>query len=168
MICAAQVVQSGGKNIELAVIRRNQPLKVIHLIYDFFCIFILYNRLDATFLSSIKRWNCLSNPSHDTFVQIPPLSPITDSGVQRDWDAGRRNREGERGGGREEKAEEVIVNHSCECVVLFIWAEALGSGPSLYPLPSCISSVKSTVSQSSAEPTACMNMFLFQEIFFKI
>lgn len=36
MICAAQVVQSGGKNIELAVIRRNQPLKVIHLIYDFF------------------------------------------------------------------------------------------------------------------------------------
>lgn len=35
MICAAQVVQSGGKNIELAVIRRNQPLKVVHLIYDF-------------------------------------------------------------------------------------------------------------------------------------
>lgn len=25
----SQVVQSGGKNIELAVIRRNQPLKVI-------------------------------------------------------------------------------------------------------------------------------------------
>lgn len=44
MICAAQVVQSGGKNIELAVIRRNQPLKVVHLIYDF---------LDAAFLSSI-------------------------------------------------------------------------------------------------------------------
>lgn len=30
--CATQVVQSGGKNIELAVIRRNQPLKVIHLL----------------------------------------------------------------------------------------------------------------------------------------
>lgn len=29
-----QVVQSGGKNIELAVIRRNQPLKVIALSYD--------------------------------------------------------------------------------------------------------------------------------------
>lgn len=38
--------------------------------------------------------------------------------------------------------------------------------PSLYPLPSCLSSVNSTASQSS-QPTACMNMFLFQEIFFE-
>lgn len=29
-VCWSQVVQSGGKNIELAVIRRNQPLKVIN------------------------------------------------------------------------------------------------------------------------------------------
>lgn len=29
LVAPLQVVQSGGKNIELAVIRRNQPLKVI-------------------------------------------------------------------------------------------------------------------------------------------
>lgn len=33
---ASQVVQSGGKNIELAVIRRNQPLKVICSFFFFF------------------------------------------------------------------------------------------------------------------------------------
>lgn len=118
MICAAQVVQSGGKNIELAVIRRNQPLKVVHLIYDFLqCIHLFRVVL---MLDSSHPFN----QSHDTHP-----SPFTDSGVQRDRDAGRRNREGERGGGGEEKAEEVFVNGSCECVVLFIRAEALGSGP---------------------------------------
>ena len=35
-IFSPQVVQSGGKNIELAIIRRNQPLKVITLVYYFF------------------------------------------------------------------------------------------------------------------------------------
>lgn len=38
----SQVVQSGGKNIELAVIRRNQPLKVIYCNFDFFILYLLY------------------------------------------------------------------------------------------------------------------------------
>ncbi len=97
------------------------------------------------------------------------LSSFTDSGVQRNRDAGRWNRKGERGGGREEEAEK-IINHSHDCVapllVLFIRADTLGSGPHCILL--LLSSIKSTVSQSSAEPTVSVNMFLFQEILLKI
>lgn len=95
------------------------------------------------------------------------LSSFTDSGVQRNRDAGRRNRKGERGGGREEEAEEVFINHSDDCVapllVLFIWADALCSGPHCTLL--LLSSIKSTVSQSSAEPTVSVNVFVPGNIF---
>lgn len=41
VVALLQVVQSGGKNIELAVIRRNQPLKVIICIVNTYSISVL-------------------------------------------------------------------------------------------------------------------------------
>ncbi len=139
------------------MIRRNQPLKVKLLIYAF-CIFI-YLHLSWCYILVIPLM--LERSFH--------LSSFTDSGVQRNRDAGRWNRKGERGGGREEEAEK-IINHSHDCVapllVLFIRADTLGSGPHCTLL--LLSSIKSTVPQSSAEPTVSVNMFLFQEILLKI
>lgn len=126
MICDTQVVQSGGKNIELAVIRRNQPLKVKLLIYDF-CIFIF---LQLSWHSILVILLMLEHSFH--------LSSFTDSGVQRNRDAGRRNRKRERGGGREEEAEEVFVNHSHDCVapLSFVYTgRHTWLRPTLYPPP---------------------------------
>lgn len=42
----SQVVQSGGKNIELAIIRRNQPLRVSHCklyLFVFFNLFLFHS-----------------------------------------------------------------------------------------------------------------------------
>lgn len=87
-----QVVQSGGKNIELAVIRRNQPLKVIcyRLCFDFCRLFFLFF-LQAFYL---KATNCFS-------------WLFADFGIQGNWNPSDWDWEGKGGRGREKEAEKV-------------------------------------------------------------